>query len=136
MRNALFFDPSSLGAHLDARSPGMKFLLSLASSATLATVVHLQYQAATPRPSPMVQACEARLEHRVGPSYRRISIVDGGDRNVRGERLIFIRYAARGDPGDAFSETEACRYDSTGKLMSEHANKLGIERMIDTLTRP
>ncbi len=136
MRNALFFDPSSLGVYLDARSPTMKFLLALASAAALATVVHLQYQATTPRPSPMVQACEARLEQRIGLSYRRISITDDGARNVKGDRLIFIRYAARDGFGDAISETESCRYDLGGRLLNEHANKLGIERMIDTLTRP
>lgn len=136
MNSALFFDASSVAARLDARSLPVRMLLCLASAAAIGTVVHLQYQAITPRLSPMASACEERLKDRLGAGYRRVSISDSGEKNVRGDRLIFIQYGGTDASGAAMRETEVCRYDRQGKLLGESATKFGIERMVDTLTRP
>lgn len=86
----------------------------------------------------MALACEERLKDQLEPAatYQRVSVRDSGKKNVRGDRLVFIRYDARDAFNTPIRETEVCRYDPRGKLIGENPSKLAIERVIDSLTKP
>lgn len=138
MSSILILESSFAAAWRHAQSPAMKILVCLASAAAIGTTVNLQYRAITPRLSSQARACEERLTDRLAAiaGYQRVSVRDSGEKNVRGEQLVVIRYDARDAAGAPVRETEVCRYDPRGKLIGETPSKLAIERVIDSLTKP